>query len=40
MRNEDLRPRAIGISSQQEGWGWARDTGTYPQSQANLNTFS
>jgi hypothetical protein len=40
MRNEDVRPRAIVISSQHKGWGWARDIGTYPQCQANVNTFS
>jgi hypothetical protein len=35
-----LRPRALVISSQQEGWGGARDIGTYPHSQAHVHTFS
>jgi hypothetical protein len=40
MRHDDVRPRAIVISSQQYGWGWARETGMRSQSQANLGSFS
>src|SRR5882724_8068404 len=39
-RDDDIRPRALAISSQQYGCGWARDTGMRPQSQGNVGSFS
>src|SRR2546430_16257622 len=40
MRDDDLRPRALAISYQQYGCGWAQDTGMRPQSQRNVGSFS
>ena len=40
MRQEDVRPRAIAISSQPCGSRWGRDTGTGPSRQAHLHRCS
>jgi hypothetical protein len=40
MRDDDLRPRALAISYQQCGCGWAQDTGMRPQSQGNVGSFA
>ena len=40
MRDDDSRPRALAISYQQYGCGWAQDTGMRSQSQGNVGNFS